>query len=72
MFMKDPSGQTLADYYARIMSYLVNGSMTDEHGKVTAPARGHGPSEFKPPHHQVRSHGVRRQCIVASTPWVTQ
>jgi hypothetical protein len=35
MFMKDESGQTLADYYARIMTFLVNGSMTDEHGQVS-------------------------------------
>ena len=44
MFMKDESGQTLADYYARIMTFLVNGSMTDEHGQVSMTPPPPGPS----------------------------
>jgi len=30
-FLRDKSGEMLADYYARLMSYLVNGYMVDEH-----------------------------------------
>ena len=28
----DPTGQQLADYYSRLIGYLLNGEMVDEHG----------------------------------------
>jgi hypothetical protein len=31
-FFKDPSGKMLADYYARLLSFLINGYMIDENG----------------------------------------